>query len=309
MPTLAAGLTLQSPLLALGLALLAAAAVAAALAALRLLRGEAKLPDDLAVALESGAARVSTAESAVDRLGIRFAPLVLRLMGPRRVDDKRRRIDMAGNPGGLTLDRYAARRFVYGVFGLVLGLVFLTNDSTLFALLTFAFGLTAADALIWQAVRDRREVIDRTLPDFLDVLAVVVSSGLGFRQALDRVAERYEGPWADELHITLRQMDMGVSRRQAFDELRRRNSSEQVAQFVSALQQGEELGSPIADTLIQIATDMRRTDAQNSRRRAAKTIPKATMVTLVFLLPATMILIAAGMFLGSGSDLGSILGG
>ncbi len=33
------------------------------------------------------------------------------------------------------------------------------------------------------------------------------------------------------------------------------------------------------------------------------------MVTLVFLLPATMILIAAGMFLGSGSDLGSILGG
>lgn len=300
MPTLAAGLTLQSPLLALGLALLAAAAVAAALAALRLLRGEAKLPDDLAVALESGAARVSTAESAVDRLGIRFAPLVLRLMGPRRVDAKRRRIDMVSNPGGLTLDRYAARRFVYGVFGLVLGLVFLTNDSTLFALLTFAFGLTAADALIWQAVRDRREVIDRTLPDFLDVLAVVVSSGLGFRQALDRVAERYEGPWADELRITLRQMDMGVSRRQAFDELRRRNSSEQVAQFVSALQQGEELGSPIADTLIQIATDMRRTDAQNSRRRAAKTIPKATMVTLVFLLPATMILIAAGMFLGSG---------
>ncbi|MEU0067941.1 DUF5936 domain-containing protein, partial [Streptomyces albidoflavus] len=75
MPTLAADLTLQSPLLALGLALLAAAAVAAALAALRLLRGEAKLPDDLAVALESGAARVSTAESAVDRLGIRFAPL------------------------------------------------------------------------------------------------------------------------------------------------------------------------------------------------------------------------------------------
>jgi tight adherence protein C len=53
---------------------------------------------------------------------------------------------------------------------------------------------------------------------------------------------------------------------------------------------------------------MRRTDAQNSRRRAAKTIPKATMVTLVFMLPATMILIATGMFLGSGSNFGSILG-
>ncbi|MEV8017852.1 DUF5936 domain-containing protein [Streptomyces sp. NPDC086554] len=283
-------------------------AVAGICQGIRMYRAEAKLPSDLAIALEVGATRVSAAGSAVDRLGIRFAPLVLRLMGPKRVDAKRRKIDMAGNPGGLTIDRYAARRAVYGLFGLVMGLVFFTNGSSLFGALTFAFGVTAADALIWQAIRERREVIDRTLPDFLDVLAVVVSAGLGFRQALDRVAERYEGPWADELRITLRQMDMGVSRRQAFDELRRRNASEQVSQFVSALQQGEELGSPIADTLIQLATDMRRTDAQNSRRRAAKTIPKATMVTLVFMLPATMILIAAGMFLGSGSDFGSILG-
>ncbi|GGX57493.1 DUF5936 domain-containing protein [Streptomyces minutiscleroticus] len=295
-------------MLALILAAAMGLSVAGVLLGVRMYRAEAKLPGDLALALEVGSSRVSTADSAVDRLGMRFAPLVLRLMGPRRVDAKRRRIDMAGNPGGLTLDRYAARRAVYGVFGVVLGLVFLTNGQTLFAVLTLAFGLFAADALIWQAIRERREVIDRTLPDFLDVLAVVVSAGLGFRQALDRVAERYEGPWADELRITLRQMDMGVSRRQAFDELRKRNSSEQVAQFVSALQQGEELGSPIAETLIQLATDMRRTDAQNSRRRAARTVPKATMVTLVFMLPATMILIATGMFLGSGTDFGSVLG-
>ncbi|MFC9456003.1 DUF5936 domain-containing protein [Streptomyces sp. NPDC056983] len=299
---------MSTGLIGLLLALAMGLAVLGIFLGIRMYRAEAKLPGDLAIALEVGATRVSAAGSAVDRLGMRFAPLVLRAMGPRRVTSKRRRIDMAGNPGGLTIDRYAARRAVYGIFGVVLGLVFLTNGQTLFAALTLAFGLLAADGLIWQATRERKEVIDRTLPDFLDVLAVVVSAGLGFRQALDRVAEKYEGPWADELSITLRQMDMGVSRRQAFDELRRRNASEQVAQFVSALQQGEELGSPIAETLIQIATDMRRTDAQNSRRRAAKTIPKATMVTLVFMLPATMILIATGMFLGSGSNFGSILG-
>ncbi|MEV5613622.1 DUF5936 domain-containing protein [Streptomyces sp. NPDC052225] len=299
---------MSTTLLGVLLAALSGLAVLGILTGVRMYRADAKVPDDLALALEVGATRVSAPSSAVDRLGMRFAPLVLRLMGPRRVDAKRRKIDMAGNPGGLTIDRYAARRAVYGIFGVVMALVFLTNGQPLFALLTLAFGAAAADALIWQAVRDRKDVIDRTLPDFLDVLAVVVSAGLGFRQALDRVSEKYEGPWADELRITLRQMDMGVPRRQAFDELRRRNASEQVAQFVSALQQGEELGSPIADTLIQLATDMRRTDAQNSRRRAAKTIPKATMVTLVFMLPATMILIATGMFLGSGSDFGSILG-
>ena len=291
--------------LLLGLAM--GAAVFGIVTAVRMLRSGTPLPADLALALEVGASRVSTTASLVDRLGMRFAPLVLRLMGRKAVERKRRRIDQAGNPGGLTLDRYAARRFVYGVFGLTLTVVFFAAGWPLFALFALAFGLFAADAAIWQGARERRDVIDRTLPDFLDVLAVVVSAGLGFRQALDRVSARYEGPWADEIRIALRQMDVGVPRRQAFDELRRRNDSEPVNQFVTALQQGEELGAPIADTLIQIARDMRRTDAQNARRRAARAIPMATMATLVFMVPATMIIIVTGMILGSGTDFTRIL--
>ncbi|MFM9372095.1 DUF5936 domain-containing protein [Streptomyces sp. Da 82-17] len=290
-------------------AALSGLAVLGAFLGVRMYRSETKLPDDLALALEVGSSRVSAADSAVDRLGMRFAPAVLRLMGPKRVDAKRRKIDQAGNPGGLTVDRYAARRAVYGIFGALCALSLFGGGVPLLGFCALAFGLFAADALIWQAVRERKDEIERILPDFLDVLAVVVSAGLGFRQALERVAERYEGPWADELAITLRQMDMGVSRRQAFEELRRRNTSEQVGQFVTALQQGEELGAPIAETLIQIAADMRRTDAQNARRRAAKTVPKTTLVTLIFMVPATLILIVCGMFLGSDTDFFTMLGG
>jgi tight adherence protein C len=295
--------------IALALATLAALAVYGALAGVRMYRAETKLPPDLAVALEVGATRTTKGEAAVDRLGIRLAPLVLRLMGPKQTAAKRRRIDQAGNPGGLTLERYAARRAVYGAFGIAMALVGLAVDSLFFAVIALAFGWFAADLAIRQAIKERRHVIERTLPDFLDVLAVVVSAGLGFRQALERVADRYQGPWADELRITLRQMDMGVSRREAFDELRRRNGSDQVDQFVTALQQGEELGAPIAETLIQIATDMRRTDAQNARRKAAKTVPKATMTTIAFLLPGTLILIVATFILGADTDFGAVLGG
>ncbi|MFF3767767.1 DUF5936 domain-containing protein [Streptomyces sp. NPDC001922] len=275
---------------------------------LRMYRAEARLPGDLAVALEVGASRTTAVGSVIDRLGMRFAPLVLRLMGPKRVDAVRRRIDLAGNPGGLTLDRYAARRAVYGILGAVGAFVMLDKGNLVLAALLLAFGIWWTDVGIRAAIRQRKDVIERTLPDFLDVLAVVVSAGLGFRQALDRVADQYAGPWADELRITLRQMDMGVSRRQAFDELRRRNDSEQVAMFVTALQQGEELGAPIVDILIQIATDMRRTDAQNARRRAARAVPKATAVITTFMVPATMILLVAGFVFGSGADFGAITG-
>ncbi|MDT9688479.1 DUF5936 domain-containing protein [Streptomyces sp. P9(2023)] len=290
------------------LALAAALSVTGILYGIRLYRADAKLPDDLQLALEVGSTRTGAVYSVVDRLGMRYSAAVLRAMGPKRVNAVRRRIDLAGNPGGLTIDRYGARRAVYGFLGGFGGLIMLSDGDVLVALLLFAFGAFWTEVGIWSAIRIRKDQIERTLPDFLDVLAVVVSAGLGFRQALDRVAEKYQGPWADELRITLRQMDMGVSRRQAFDELRRRNDSEQVAQFVTALQQGEELGAPIVETLIQIANDMRRTDAQNARRKAAKAVPKATMVITTLMVPATMILLGAGLFLGTGTNLGSITG-
>ena len=42
----------------------------------------------------------------------------------------------------------------------------------------------------------RQERIERELPDFLDILAVTVRAGLGYRLALARVAEALEGPSA-----------------------------------------------------------------------------------------------------------------
>ncbi|WP_089099098.1 DUF5936 domain-containing protein [Streptomyces hyaluromycini] len=294
--------------MALLLALLMALAVYGVFAGVRMYRADAKLPADLAIALEVGATRTGAANSLIDRMGMRYAPAVLRLMGPRQVAKYRRRIDLAGNPGGLTIDRYAARRAVYGALGGTGFLVFLLRGQWLVAVLLLLFGAFWTEVGIWSAIRIRKDVIERTLPDFLDVLAVVVGAGLGFRQALDRVATHYEGPWADELRITLRQMDLGMSRRQAFAELRRRNDSEQVAMFVTALQQGEELGAPIVDTLVALAKDMRRTDAQNARRKAARAVPRATLMITTFMVPATMLLLAAGLLLGSGTDFGSVTG-
>src|SRR5258708_3752753 len=103
----------------LGLALGLAVAVCAvgAVYAIGLIRADVKLPDDLALALDIGRTRTTRTGNAIDRLGIRWAPLVMRLMGPARIAKMRARIDHAGHPHGLTVERYAARRAVYGGLG------------------------------------------------------------------------------------------------------------------------------------------------------------------------------------------------
>ncbi|WP_456051545.1 DUF5936 domain-containing protein [Actinacidiphila yanglinensis] len=292
----------------LGLAVVLAAAATGVVYAIGLLRADAKLPDDLALALEVGRTRTTRTGNAIDRVGMRWAPTVLRMMGPARIARMRARIDHAGHPYGLTVERYAARRAVYGFLGGLAALALFSRGNWFLALLLLCYAWWWADLGLWLAVRRRRDDIERTLPDFLDVLAVVVSAGLGFRQALERVNSVYQGPWSDEIRVALRQMDVGVSRRDAFDQLRKRNRSDQVGQFVTALQQGEELGAPIARTLLQIATDMRRTEAQNARRRAARMVPRATGVITLLLVPATMILLIAGTVIGSQIHFGDLFG-
>ena len=106
--------------------------------------------------------------------------------------------------------------------------------------------------------------------------------------------------------IALRQMELGASRRAAFEALRDRNASEQLQSFVAAQLQAEELGVPLSEALNDIATDMRRAAHQAARRRAARATPRVSLIVTSLILPGTMILIAVAIFLGSGLQDGGL---
>lgn len=164
------------------------------------------------------------------------------------------------------------------------------------------------DIALWSKAAERQEQIEDDLPDFLDVLAVTVSAGLSFRGALERVIERSDGPLSEEMLLTLRQMDVGQSRSEAFQDLRTRTRSESLESFITALLQSEELGAPLTDALNQIALDMRRVTAQRARQKAARANPKISAVVSLIMVPATMILIGVGMFFAVDIDFGELFG-
>ena len=186
--------------------------------------------------------------------------------------------------------------------------VMLLAGNLLLAVLALVVPVILPLSAVAGAQRRRREQIDKDLPDFLDVLAVTVMAGVNFRAALARVAEQFQGPLGEEITLTLHQIANGASVRQAFQDLRRRSSSEAVAQFVSALLQSQELGAPLAESLRQIAEDMRRESGQRQRRAAARTAPRVTLVTSLVLVPGALIFIVVGLFLGADVDFNSLFG-
>ncbi len=241
-----------------------------------------------------------------DAIGRPFTRVAMDLMGPWR-SSIRQRIDAAGRPGGMTVESYVRRTAGYVItFGLLGGLLIVNGNFFLGVLFLFATMLN--EAFLYSKARARQDEIQRTMPDFLDVLVVTVTAGLSFRLALSRVAESMPGVLADEFTIVLRQMDLGTPRREAFEDLRSRNSAEALKQFVTAILQAEELGAPLSKSLVEIASDMRRESAQWAKRKAQKNTPKVTVVTAVLVLPALMILVIGGLIYGSGIDFGSLGG-
>jgi tight adherence protein C len=245
----------------------------------------------------------------VNLLGSRLGPRLVASMNPARRRAITRRLDLAGRPAGMNLQRYGevkAAMLTFGVLiAVLLGIAGLWLESVLWLILSF-LGL---DMWLARGSRRRQAALERDLPDLIDILAITVRAGTGYRQALRRVASELTGPAAEEILATLRQMDLGATRREAFEALRERNESGTLDNFVAAQLQAEELGVPLADALGNIAADTRRLAAQNARRRAQRAAPRITLTVIALLLPATLILIVTGMFVGSGVNFSHLLGG
>jgi tight adherence protein C len=237
-------------------------------------------------------------------LGRWSGPTISGLLGPRWRLLVTQLLAAGGQPRGLDVAGFAELQGAYTTLAVFGTLLMIVRGLAVFGVLMGLLLLAYPTVWLYSEAQRRQRQIEQELPDFLDILAITVTAGLGFRSAMERVGETLEGPLSDEIRRTLRRMDVGVRRRQAFVELRERNPrSATMGLFVTAIIQAEELGAPLADTLNQLAADMRREFSQQARRRAARAAPRVSLIITMIIMPAIVALIVVSLFLGSDVNL------
>lgn len=292
---------------ALGVGLLAMVSVGIGLRGLMLLRERGPMAEPVVVAQADAATGPRPFTQLVDTIARRTGPVLWRTAGAGGHRWIATRLDLAGRPGGVGVEAFLGRAGAFAILALLgAGLLLLAN-APLAALLLLVLGLLGPWIWLSRAGRLRQERLRRDLPDFLDVLSVTVRAGLSYRAALDRVAATLGGPMGEEVTTTLRQMDLGATRRAAFVALRDRNDCEALSSFVSVQLQAEELGVPIAESLNDIALDVRRTAHQDARKRAQRAAPRVSLIVTTLVVPASIVLILVALYLGSDVDAGGLL--
>lgn len=206
----------------------------------------------------------------------------IRWMGVRVsgiLDDKTRdKMDLglttAGDWRGITVDEYFGMLILGGIIGAlfsgVMVSIFLDRYWFLipiFALIGAAFPHLSLENA--RAVRFRE--MNHGLPYAIDLMSLSMSAGMDFPGAIHQVVSKAKANIAlrDELGYMLQQFQLGRLRSQVLAEFAKRVPIEAVTEFVHALLQAEERGSPVAHVL-EIQASTSRIRRSNLAQKAAE---------------------------------------
>jgi tight adherence protein C len=202
---------------------------------------------------------------------------------------------MAGRPAAWPLDRVLILKPVLALAGAVLGLLFMDGRTAalpvLLLLFLTVFGYFVPDLLVHNIGLKRQEAIQLELPNVLDQLLISVEAGLGFEAAMGRVAAESSGPMAEEMGRTLQEMQMGRSRREAYQAMAERSSVQDLKAFIRAVVQADRYGIGIARVLRTQAGQMRVKRRQRAEEKAMQLPVKILFPLLVFIFPTLFVVI------------------
>ncbi len=234
-----------------------------------------------------------------------FAPLtqslvlqLKRLLPTKMLDGLQQKLVVAGEP--MTLNGFLTFQLITaGVFflrpALIIGSGMMQVGMMSLAFL-IGFGLVGvALPHFWlrSRVGQRETRIVKSLPDAFDLITTCAEAGLGLDAALARVAEKVEGPFADELSRMLRDIALGKMRREALRELGERTGVPDLVSFVNAIIQAESMGSSIG-TVLRVQADQLRVRRRQRAEEQAYKAPIKMLFPLVLCIFPTLFIVILG---------------
>jgi len=108
--------------------------------------------------------------------------------------------------------------------------------------------------------KERHKAVERGLPAAIDLAALCMGAGLDFPGAIGHVVQNMpdrESPVRQELERLLQELSLGRTRQQALQSFSDRINTPSVNEFVAAVIQAEQKGSPLAHVLSIQATALR----------------------------------------------------
>ncbi|NOD88211.1 MULTISPECIES: type II secretion system F family protein [unclassified Ruegeria] len=185
-----------------------------------------------------------------------------------------------------------------GIASIIQGITWLNTLQIVTALMVAGFYGPA----IWlrYRIRKRRQAIEHSLPNALDLLQVAIEAGLGFDAAMIRVSHEMANAAPEisqEFSILQLELQAGKERQAAFLDMADRVGIDELNSFANAFLQSNQYGTSISASLRRFATDMRLDRELRAQEKANRLPVQMSAVMAMCMMPVLLLICLAPMLI------------
>lgn len=137
-------------------------------------------------------------------------------------------------------------------------------------------------------IKERRKEIDRTFPDFVDLMLICVEAGMTAEQAYERISNdmaAFSLVMSEEIKILSAETTYFLEAKTAYDNFVFRTQSAHVKAYSTIVLQAINYGTPLSQGLRLISNEMRESQVSEVERKAQALPSKLTVPMMLFTLP------------------------
>jgi tight adherence protein C len=142
-------------------------------------------------------------------------------------------------------------------------------------------------------IKERQQEIEKSLPDAIDLLTVSIEAGLSFDGAMAKLTEKMSGVLVSEFSIVLKEMKMGISKRDALKSMIKRVPVDNLITFAGAIIQADQLGVSIGNVL-RIQSNIMRQKRRHKASELAMKAPIKMLFPMIFFIFPTIFIVLLG---------------
>ena len=208
-------------------------------------------------------------------------------------------LDASGNRDGYSVDEYIAICLVSCVVVTIIGSIFAALLNFLDPLTVAASGVVGFGLPLWllhSAAQARVMRISKRMPYSLDLVALTMSAGSTFSEALNAIIR--DDPNDDlnqELSIVMAEIDLGSTRAVALSNLAERIPLDALRSVVGAVNQAEALGTPLASILKSQSSMLRMTRSVRAEKLSASASLRILIPSMLILMAVILIVFAPAL--------------
>ncbi len=229
----------------------------------------------------------------------KLGEIALRFTPQNWLNSIARKLELAGSPSRMDPSTFLSSQFMMAVgFGLVVILldVFVMKTTPigqkfLLTLVAVALGFYLPQLNLSTKITARQKSIRKSLPDALDLLTICVEAGLGFDQAMVKVAQKWESPLSAAFGRVIQEIQLGKLRREALRDMAQNIDISEMTSFVAVVIQSEMLGVSMAKVLRIQADQMRVKRRQLAEEEAHKAPIKMLIPMVLLIFPSLMLIL------------------